>query len=113
MVTAAVDWVSTRSRRLRDPSTLSIYTWFNRGAQINIEHGASRTADTIDNDSDMDPTWNTAAAKVPAFLAALKRHDFLFNRTKGALSLYTRGYITDSKNRKVVLGSLLTVCCRR
>ena len=52
----------------------------------------------------MDPTWNTAAAKVPSFLASLKRHDYLYNRTKGALSLYTRGYITDNKNRKVVLG---------
>ena len=52
----------------------------------------------------MEPTWNTAAAKVPAFLASLKRHDYLYNRTKGALSLYTRGYTLDNKNRKVCLG---------
>ena len=50
---------------------------------------ASRTADINDNDSDMDPTWNTAAAKVPAFLAALKRHDFLFNRRRRALALHS------------------------
>ena len=68
------------------------------------QSGASRTTDTNDTDSDIEPTWNTAAAKVPAFLASLKRHDYLFNRTKGALSLYTRGYIVDTKNRKVVLG---------
>ena len=40
--------------------------------------------------------------KLP-FLAALERNDFLFSEVKGALSLVTRGYITGTKGRKVVM----------
>ena len=102
--TAAVGWVSPRSRRLWDTSDSRYPNAMVQPRRSNQSGTASRTTDTHDNDSDMEPTWNTAAAKVPAFLAALKRHDYLYNRTKGALSLSTRGYTIDDKNRKVVLG---------
>ena len=79
--------------------------WFNRGAQTNrVQRQGQPTLTTTTATWKLEPTWNTAAAKVPAFLASLKRHDYLYNRTKGALSLYTRGYTIDNKNRKVVLG---------
>ena len=64
------------------------------------QQGTAPRTTTDTGDTDINPTWNTAAARLPAFLAALKRHDYLFSRTKGALSLYIRGYIVDSKNRK-------------
>ena len=50
-------------------------------------------------DTDTFPTWNTALPRLPQFLAALQRNDFLFSQTKSALSLYTRGYILDPKGR--------------
>ena len=39
-----------------------------------------------------DPTWNTSLAKLPPYLAALKRNDLLFNQVRDSLSLVTRGY---------------------
>ena len=53
----------------------------------------------IDNN---DPTWNTSLAKLPPYLAALKRNDLLFNQVKDSLSLVTRGYVVDSKHKKIV-----------
>ena len=53
----------------------------------------------IDNS---DPTWNTSLAKLPPYLAALKRNDLLFNQVKDSLSLVTRGYVVDSKHKKIV-----------
>ena len=53
----------------------------------------------IDNS---DPTWNTSLAKLPPFLAALKRNDLLFNSVNHALSLIIRGYVVDSKHKKIV-----------
>ena len=57
---------------------------------------------THDNTSDTDPTWNTSLAKLAEFLAAFKRNDYLFNAVKDGLSLCTRGYTVDSKNKRVV-----------
>ena len=51
------------------------------------------------------PPWNTALPRLPQFLAALQRNDFLFSQTKSALSLYTRGYILDPKGRKAPPGA--------
>ena len=64
---------------------------------------AHRTPATSDNTIDIsDPQWNTSLAKLPPFLAALKRNDWLFNQVKDALSLVTRGYVVDSKHKKIV-----------
>ena len=62
---------------------------------------APRATDTA-NDTDNVPTWNTALPRLPQFLAALQRNDYLFSQTKSALSLYTRGYILDQKGCKAV-----------
>ena len=53
----------------------------------------------IDN---YDPTWNTSLAKLPPYLAALKRNDLLFNQVRDSLSLVTRGYVVDAKHKKIV-----------
>ena len=49
-----------------------------------------------------DISWNTATAKLPAFLAALDKNDALLSSATGLLSLWTRGYDIDSKGRKIV-----------
>ena len=72
-----------------------------RGANssANTPRTASRHDSNLDNS---DPTWNTSLAKLPPFLASLKRNDWLFNQVKDALSLVTRGYIVDAKHKKIV-----------
>jgi hypothetical protein len=49
-----------------------------------------------------DPTWNYAKARLPPFLASLKKDDRLYQAVAGSLSLYTRGYLTDSKGIIIV-----------
>ena len=63
-----------------------------------------RTPSTRDNatNDNSDPTWNTSLAKLPPYLAALKRNDLLYNQVRDSLSLVTRGYVVDSKHKKIV-----------
>ena len=65
----------------------------------NTSRGTANNDIAIDNN---DPTWNTSLAKLPPYLAALKRNDLLFNQVKDSLSLVTRGYVVDSKHKKIV-----------
>ena len=46
--------------------------------------------------------WDTSNPRLPRFLKSLKRNDALLSCTSGYLSVWTRGYETDSKGRKVV-----------
>ena len=55
-----------------------------------------------DTTQDGDISWNTATAKLPAFIAALDKNDAMLSSTPGLLSLWTRGYDIDSKGRKIV-----------
>ena len=57
---------------------------------------------TDDTTLENDISWNTATAKLPAFLAALDKNDALLSSATGLLSLWTRGYDIDSKGRKIV-----------
>ena len=56
----------------------------------------------VDTTEDIDITWNTATAKLPAFISALDKNDTLLSSANGLLSLWTRGYDIDSKGRKIV-----------
>jgi hypothetical protein len=47
--------------------------------------------------SDSHPTWNYAKARLPPFLSALSKDDYLYTSVPGSLSLHTRGYLTDPK----------------
>ena len=56
----------------------------HRGAQTKkVQRPGPPTLLTGDTDN-TTPTWNTAVARLPAFLSALKRHDYLYGCTKGA-----------------------------
>ena len=57
---------------------------------------------TTVNDSDTEPTWNTATATVPSFLAQLAKNDSFLTSTPGLLSLWTRGYGVDRYGKKIV-----------
>jgi hypothetical protein len=57
---------------------------------------------TVATPTQEEPTWNYAKARLPPFLAALKKDDRLFQAVHGSLSLYTRGYLTDSKGFIIV-----------
>ena len=71
----------------------------NRATQV---CGMFRQSTTTNNDN---PTWSVSLPKLPLFLAALeqKTTSSSFSKIKGALSLVTRGYITDAEGRKVVM----------
>ena len=68
------------------------------------------TPNNTDND-DISATWNTATAKLPAFLASLEKNDSLLSSTPGLLLLWTRGYDVDSKGRKVVMSDKHMLYC--
>ena len=60
----------------------------------------------IDN---YDPTWNTSLAKLPPYLAALKRNDLLFNQVRDSLSLVTPAHCSTAADA----GELLSLRPRR
>ena len=69
------------------------------------------SSNTTHDKDDITETWNTATAKLPAFLASLERNDALISSTPGLLLLWTRGYDVDSKGRKVVMSDKHMLQC--
>ena len=68
------------------------------------ERAKPPAADDISTTADIDKkaTWNSATAKLPAFITALRRNDSMFGLVHHSYSLVRRGWFADSKGKKMV-----------
>ena len=68
------------------------------------ERAKTSTAEDISTtaDNDKKATWNSATAKLPAFITALRRNDSMLGLVHHSYSLVRRGWFADSKGKKMV-----------